>query len=339
MTRSVRILSAGPALSVQDKGRPGFLAEGLTRGGAMDTLALAEGAALLGQDAGLAVIEMGGMGGTFEFSEDTRIALTGAPMPAQCDGAALAWHASHLIPAGTPLKLGVAPTGGYGYLHVGGGIDTPARMGARATHLSAGLGALLQSGDTLPVGPDRGSETGMTLRPSDRFSGGDIRVVVSMQTDLFDTETQERFGQTVFRRDARANRMGIRLDHSEAPFAAAGQLNILSDVIVTGDIQVTGDGAPFVLMADCQTTGGYPRIGTVLPTDLPRIAQAPEGAPLRFTFVDLQAARDIEIRAAAERAKLRSTLQPLVRDPALIRDLLSYRLIDGAVSATADPFE
>lgn len=339
MTRCLRILNAGPALSVQDLGRPGYLAQGLTRGGAMDTLALAEGAALLGQDISLAALELGGMGGTFEFSEETRIALTGAPMPAQCEGDTLAWHASHLIPAGGVLKVGVAQTGSYGYLNVGGGIDTPQRMGARATHLSAGLGALLQSGDSLPLGPDKGHSTGMKLSPADRFSGGDIRVIASMQTDLFDSETQNRFTQTTFRRDARANRMGIRLDHSEAPFAAAGQLNILSDVIVTGDIQVTGDGAPFVLMADCQTTGGYPRIGTVLPADLPRIAQAAAGAVLRFAFVDMQTARDIETRDASDRAKLRSILQPLVRDPALMRDLLSYRLIDGAICALTDPFE
>ncbi|MEQ6249351.1 urea amidolyase [Sulfitobacter sp. HNIBRBA3233] len=339
MSRTVTLASAGPALSVQDMGRPGFLAQGLTRGGAMDTLALAEGAALLGQDPGLAAIELGGMGGTFTFGEDTRIALTGAPMPASCDGETLAWYASHLIPAGAKLVIGVAQTGNYGYLHVGGGIDVAERMGARATHLSAGLGALLAAGDELPVGPDKGTSTGMTLTPEARFDGGTVRIVASMQTDLFDAQTQDQFTATAFKRDARANRMGVRLDHDGPAIAAAGQLNILSDVIVQGDIQVTGDGAPFVLMADCQTTGGYPRIATVIPADLPRMAQAPAGATLRFSFVDMSEARAIQERDTAARAKLKSTLRPLLRDPSTIRDLLSYTLISGVVSATHDPYQ
>jgi allophanate hydrolase len=116
-------------------------------------------------------------------------------------------------------------------------------------------------------------------------------------------------------------------------------LTILSDVIVPGDIQITGDGAPFVLMCECQTTGGYPRIGTVLPSDLARVAQAPAGAILTFGFVDLDAARAIEQRATAARAALQSCVTPLLRDPHSIRDLLGYQLISGAINATENPFE
>lgn len=338
MKAMLEVLSCGPAVTVQDKGRPGYLAQGLTRGGAADVTALLEGAALLGQSAELAALEMVGMGGSFRATTGIRIALTGAPMAATLDDAPLVWNASHLLPAGAKLKIGGARTGAYGYLHVGGGIDTPQMMGARSAHLSAGLGAALAAGDTLPIGSDKGGTTGMTLPEVDRFDGGTIRIITSVQTDRFDAETQARFTATTFRRDARANRMGVRMDHAGAPFMAADQLTILSDVIVPGDIQITGDGAPFVLMCECQTTGGYPRIGTVLPCDLPRVAQTPAGAEVRFEFVSLEDARAIMQRACDAHSGLAKSLIPLLRDPHTMRDLLSYQLISGAISATSNPF-
>ncbi|MEP1944036.1 MAG: urea amidolyase, partial [Sulfitobacter sp.] len=199
-------------------------------------------------------------------------------------------------------------------------------------------GKAIAQGDTLPIGKDRGSVTGMTLPVDARFDGGRIRVVSSMQTDQFDAPTRARFEQTAFKRDARANRMGVRMDHDGEPFKAAGQLTIVSDVIVPGDIQIAGDGAPFVLMCESQTTGGYPRIGTVLPCDMPRVAQAGAGTALTFQFVDLDQARAIELRDATARNALRTAVTPLLRDPRDIRDLLSYQLISGAISATNDPF-
>ena len=172
------VQDAGPGVSVQDLGRPGYLAFGLSRGGAADRLAMAEGAALLHQSEGLAALEMAGMGGIFEVSHDTRIALTGAPMRASVDGAPLAWNASHLLHAGSRLSIGAATRGVYGYLHLGGGIATPERLGARSAHLAAGLGALIAAGDALPLGEDRtGAETGLCLPTDDRFEGGAVRVV------------------------------------------------------------------------------------------------------------------------------------------------------------------
>jgi allophanate hydrolase len=332
-TRSLTVVEAGPSLTVQDAGRPGYLGEGLSRSGAADALALAEGAALLGQDAGLAAVEMAGMGGAFRASEDIRIALTGAPMRADIDGARLAWNASHLLPAGAVLRVGAAETGNYGYLHLGGGVSVPPVLGSRAAHLAAGLGRALQAGDSLPVGDDPGGKTGLTLEPAPRFGGGEVRITESMQTALFSDDTRARFEATDFNRDARANRMGVRLAFDGAPFAARGQLAILSEVIVPGDIQMTGDGTPFVLLPECQTTGGYPRIATVIPPDMARVAQAGAGAVLRFRFVDRDEGVAALSRHRAALADLPRTVRPLLRDPAQMPDLLSYHLIDGAVSA------
>ena len=339
MSGTLTILQAGPAMTIQDLGRPGYRAVGLTHGGAADPTALHEGAALLGQDPNSAALEMAGSGGSFQVDEDIRIALTGAQMQVSIDGEPIAWNASHLLPAGAKLTIGGARDGAYGYLHVGGGFDVEPVMESRSSHLAAGIGRLLQTGDSLPVGKDSGSVTGQTPPRDSRFGGERVRIVSSMQTDAFDEATRARFTETTFRRDARANRMGARMDHEGEGFATGGQLTIVSEVITPGDIQITGDGAPFVLMCECQTTGGYPRIGTVIPCDLPIVAQAQPGAALRFEFIDLDEALAAETRHRADLAALPNHRQPLLRDPARIRDLLGYQLISGVVSATADPFE
>jgi allophanate hydrolase len=337
MSRRLIIQTAGPGMSVQDMGRPGYLAYGLSRGGAADRQAMAEGAALLHQDQGLAALEMAGMGGSFEVSHDTRIALTGAPMRASIDGAAVAWNASHMLSAGSRLGIGGATRGVYGYLHLGGGIDTTDRLGARSAHLAAGIGGLVAAGTDLPLGEDgdedrAGGETGLTLPEDTRFDGGELRVVPGFQTGFFAEDEIVRFEATLFTRAARGNRMGVRLDPDGAGFASDAGLSVLSEIIVPGDIQITGDGTPFVLLAECQTTGGYPRIGSVLPCDLPRVAQAAPGARLRFRLVTPEEGTAIERAAAALRKGLRRAVRPLLRDPHDIRDLLSYQLIGGVTA-------
>ncbi|MCM2562948.1 biotin-dependent carboxyltransferase family protein [Lutimaribacter sp. EGI FJ00015] len=332
MSRTLTIHQAGPGVTVQDMGRPGYLSLGLSRGGAADTRALAEGAALLRQSPDCAVLEMTGMGGTFEVDHDTRIALTGAPMQTAIDGDPIAWNASHLLPAGARLTIGAARAGVYGYLHLGGGIDTDPILGARSVHLAAGLGARVAAGDVLPLGDDSGAETGLALPPDDRFAGGTVRVVPSLQTGLFAQSEIDRFEDTEFHRDNRGNRMGVRVVPPGEGFAPEGGRSVLSEIIVPGDIQITGDGTPFVLLAECQTTGGYPRIGAVLPCDLPRVAQAAAGAQLRFRFVSAEEGLAALRREAESRKGLAKAAHPLVRDPATIRDLLSYQLISGVTN-------
>lgn len=326
----------GPVATLQDMGRPGYLKQGLSRGGAADRQALNEGAALLGQDPGLAALEMAGTGGEFEATGDLRIALSGAPMAASIDGAGVAWNASHMLQPGQRLSIGAAKSGVYGYLHLGGGIAAPQFLGARSAHLLAGIGGMVQVGDRLIRDRDGGGPAGLVLAVSDRFRGGTVRVVPSVQTDLFARDVLDRFEATGFTRGQRANRMGVEMLSDGAGFTAAGQLNILSEMIVPGDIQMTGDGLPFVLLPECQTTGGYPRIATVIPSDLPIVAQAPMGAPIRFEFVTLEQALAAERVYETTLAGLRKSCRPLIRDVADIGDLLSYQLVSGAISAHGD---
>lgn len=333
MSRELIVRSAGPGVTIQDQGRPGYLAVGLSRGGAMDRLALAEGAALLRQSDNCAAVEMAGFGGEFEASETTMIALTGAPMRTTIDGDAAAWNTTHLLEKGVRLSIGGAMQGSYGYLHVRGGLAAALQLGAQSAHLVAGLGHALKAGDRVALGDGTGTvEPAMTLPVADRFQGGTVRIVPSLQTDVFDRAEIARFEQSVFKRDARGNRMGVRLLPPGEGFKAEAGLSILSEVIVPGDVQITGDGTPFVLMSECQTTGGYPRIGSVLPSDLPIIAQAQPGASLTFRFVSLDEAVAIERKEKDRRAGLRASIRPLIRDPHQMHDLLSYQLISGVIA-------
>jgi len=334
--KSLLVKRAGPALTIQDMGRCGNLAFGLSRGGAADKRALHEGAALLRQKADLAALEMTGVGGEFVAQGDVRIALTGARMRAKIDGESIAWNSSHLLLNGSVLSIGPAEVGVYGYLHVGGGIDTPMMLGARSAHLGAGIGRLLEDGECLPVGADRTDVVNEVLECDDRFEVHEIRVLRSHQTALFGEETIKRFEQTEFERDIRSNRMGVRMSSIGDGFQTGEGLTVLSEVIVPGDIQIAGDGAPFVLMAECQTTGGYPRIGTVIPSDLSRVAQASLGGRMRFRFVSLEDALAIEEKKRLEIESLRGKVKPRVRNPSDIKDLLGYQLISGVVAGNED---
>ncbi len=331
MSGSLTIQSVGPGVSVQDLGRPGYLAQGLSRGGAADTLALYEGAALLRQPVG-AALEMAGMGGRFVADRDLRIALTGAPMRGRLDGAPLVWNASHAVPKGAVLDIGGASQGVYGYLTLGGGLAVPMQLGAQSAHLAAGLGRVLKPGDTLPLGQDDGRETGLTLAVDPRWQGGALRVLPSLQTQVFPDAQRVRFTSSRFTRDARGNRMGVRLVPEGEGFGLAAGQTILSEVIVPGDIQIPGDGAPYVLLSECQTTGGYPRIGTVLGADLPRVAQSPPGAELQFRFVTRDEALGIETAMRKHIKGLARAATPLVRDPHEMPDLMSYTLISGVTA-------
>ena len=337
MTAKLIVARAGPALSIQDLGRPGYMSFGLSQGGAADRLAMAEGAALLGQDVNLAALEMAGFGGVFQASQDMRIALTGAPMKATVDDQPAIWNAVHSVKAGQRITIGAASRGVYGYLHVGGGFATPRRLDSRSTHIVAGIGEAIITGTELPIGIDANASSGGVMLPvQDRFSGGIVRVSPSAQTDRFSKAERKRFQATQFVRTPHGNRQGVQLEFDGAPISADGQLSILSEIMVPGDIQMTGSGNPFVLLPECQTTGGYPRIATVLPQDLPIVAQAAPGTPLQFCFVSIEKALETARTMAQIVLDLKRQRQPLIRDPRDIHDLLSYQMISG-VTAGLEP--
>jgi biotin-dependent carboxylase-like uncharacterized protein len=309
---------------------------GLSRGGAADRRGFLEGAALLGNPPHAAALEMTVGGGRFRVDAPARIALSGARLRATINGSAIEHHASYRLNPGEILDIGPAEGGVYGYLHVSGGLLTDEELGGRGRHRIAGLGPDLEQGDSLPFGPDPEPEA-PPLRIRSAVPGTEpVRIIPGPQTALFPKEARERFEATTFTRSPRGNRQGVRMDQDGAPFATEAQLGQVSDFISEGDIQMTGDGTPFVLLAECQTMGGYPRIGTVIPADLPRIAQALPGAKIRFRFIDFDQAEatwqsDEDLYRAFRKAR-----SPRIRDPREMADLLSYELIDRPGPEVAD---
>lgn len=341
--RFLEILSIGPAASIQDRGRPGYQRYGVSTGGALDPVALDEAAALLDQDASLASIELCMFGGSFKaVGGSLRLALTGAKMAAaRIDDAGgrspVTWRSSFILEPNEILELGPTTDGFAGYLSVGGGIATPLELGSRAAHTRAGLGGgALSAGTQLPIGDDPNDKTGLTLPESDRLGKSEIRALWGPHAHLYPEDERNRFATTEFMLSSKRDRMGAKLEFEGAAFHTEGALAGLSDAVSRGDIQLTGEGLPFALLADSQPTGGYPRIATIATADLPALAQLSTGSRFRFIMVDEETAVDALRREMSARAALRGALKPLLRDPHDVPDLLSYNLIDGVVSGAEE---
>ncbi len=333
MTVTLHINRAGPGLSLQDLGRADLISQGISPGGAADRLAILEAAALLGLQTPASAIEMAGMGAEFHVDAPMRFALTGAPMRAFVDDIPVKWDASHVLAPEQTLRIGSATRGMYGYLTFAGDFLTPQWLSSRSTHLVAGIGGLITSGDVFELGDDPAPHTqALNLPAQDRFAGGDLRVMPGPQTALFSPQTRARFFAAEFTRGPRGNRQGVEVLSPDQPFSSENTKSLISDFIIPGDIQLTGTGLPYVLLAECQTIGGYPRIGTVVPDDLPRIAQCPPGGKLRLIELSLEEAEALYITDAERLAQIYKRTSPLYRNPKDIHDLLSYQLISGATA-------
>ena len=328
MSGNLTIVRAGPGLSIQDLGRPGGMGLGLSRGGAADRTGFLQGTALLGNPPDAAGLEMTVGGGRFRVDSPARIALSGAPVRATINGSPLEHLASYALAPGDILDIGPTEGGVYGYLHIAGGLLTEQELSGRGRHKIAGLGADVGDGDALPFGDDTEVDAPPLRLTPDLPGTAPIRVIPGPQTALFPNDVIERFQATTFTRSPRGNRQGVRMDSDSPPFATEAQLGQVSDFITEGDIQMTGDGTPFVLLADCQTMGGYPRIGTVIPADLSRIAQTLPGAKVSFRFIELEEAGALWQSDEDLYRSFRAQRQPRIRDPREMADLLSYELID-----------
>lgn len=336
--RRLDIISCGPSLTLQDRGRPGYLACGVSAGGAMDRRALAEGQGLLGNSSDCAAIEMVGTGGRFTASGGpVWIALTGAPFRVSVDATPVKWRTVFCLQEEQVLDIGPCLEGNYGYLSVGGGFDVPPVLGSRATQPRAGIGGVegrpLKAGDRLPVGDsDHLPDNPMILPPADYFNATVIRVLWGAQAHLFPAEERSRFTETRFRISASMDRMGVRLETGAYPIRTDSGLVAISDSVVLGDLQVPGNGRPIALMADRQPTGGYPRIATIISADIPAFAQLRPGTEVLFRAIDEDEALEALRQMTTMLGRVRSSARPLIRDPRDIPDLLSYNLIDGVVA-------
>jgi 5-oxoprolinase (ATP-hydrolysing) subunit C len=299
------ITSIGPASSVQDGGRFGAQRFGLTPSGAMDRLGLAAANCLAGNALFAPAIEIGPYGAALTARGGAvRAGLSGAPRSAETAGRPVAWDTSVTIADGETLKLGMARGGSFSYLAVEGGIKGEPMFGSFSVNARVGLGSPfprpLQAGDELSVaaasaGPERRIDLPTT-------ASGPIRVVLGPQNDEFSDDAISLFLDSEWKISATSDRMGYRIEGPVIKHRHGH--NIVSDGTVNGSIQVPGNGQPIVLMSDRGTSGGYPKIATVISADFGRLAQVPTGTPFRFKAVGIE-----EAQAEARKfAKLLRTL-------------------------------
>jgi biotin-dependent carboxylase-like uncharacterized protein len=285
------ITAIGPASSVQDGGRFGAQRYGLVPSGAMDRLALAAANCLVGNERFAAAIEVGPLGATFTAREGAvRVALAGAVRNADLAKRAVAFDTSITLADGESLSLGFARGGTFSYLAIEGGVQGEPMFGSLAVNARAGLGSPyprpLQAGDKLQVTVASGAVERAIDLPS--VTEGPIRVVMGPQDDEFG-DARQHFLDSEWKISATSDRMGYRLEGPVIKHLHGH--NIVSDGTVNGSIQVPGNGAPIVLMPDRGTSGGYPKIATVITADLGRFAQIPAGRGFHFRAVSMAEAQ------------------------------------------------
>lgn len=286
----ITVLNPGLFTTVQDAGRWGYQAYGVSVTGAMDRFAYRVANLLAGNAPDAAALEMTVFGGTYHFERACYVALTGADMQAELNGAKTANWSSFFVPAGSELNLGYAASGCRAYMAVHGGIDVPLVLGSRATYTRAGFGGVdgraLQCSDRLNLveTPTACAQPHARMLPTQFIPNYDthihLRVLLGPQDDLFTPEGIETLFNSTYTITTDADRMGYRL---EGPVIAhRAKADIVSDALCQGAIQVPGHGMPIVMMADRQTTGGYTKIGAVIGSDLSLLAQATPGNTVSF---------------------------------------------------------
>lgn len=327
-----RVLFAGPLVSFQDGGRFGHKRFGVPASGPMDRLSHGAANVALGNPSTATAVEIS-MGGLMLecLSGSVTLAVTGGTFSVE--------HAGHRTPSWTALtvqagdKVSIRPgaDGSWAYMAVCGQLMTPKWLGHSATHSLSGFGGgSLTSAqeftvENATVSPAR---EGDIARPDFADLNGTARVVMGPQDQHFTSDAIHKFQTTQFELTAAFDRMGLRL--SGPTLALKEALSIPSEPVLRGSIQVAGDGVPTVLLADHQTTGGYPKIATVIGDDVGKIAQLRAGDGLRFSAISpaeaIALARDTAAKSAAYYSAIatpRGTLNQRLMDANLISGVVS----------------
>ncbi|WP_091714877.1 biotin-dependent carboxyltransferase family protein [Methylobacterium phyllostachyos] len=330
---ALTIETAGPGITLQDRGRHGFLRYGITAAGPMDPLMHATANRAVGNPLDATAIEIS-TGGVTVSAEDAplEIALVAPGFRVSLDGAALPVAVVLNLEPGRTLVVRAGAAGSWGYLAVGGRFAVAPVLGSTATHTRSGLGGLdgraLAGGDRLSVADGRPGDAApqRLIAPWLARDPGTVRVVLGPQDDYFAPDQIAAFLAGPWTVSPRGDRMACFLDGT--PLRHAKGHDIVSDGIAMGAIQVPGNGLPIVLMADRQSTGGYPKIATVIGADLGRLAQARGGMPIMFRPVSVDEA------VAARRAERDILRAPVAREPVVRTSfasdfLLGLNLVDG----------
>ncbi|MGL5012202.1 MAG: biotin-dependent carboxyltransferase family protein, partial [Paracoccaceae bacterium] len=292
--------------------RHGYLRYGVTPAGPMDWLSHAMANTILGNPPNVAAIEVGPAGLSFTTTAPLRVAIAAPGFRVLRAGNPIPSRAALTITPGLRIDILPGPEGTWAYIALTGGIAADAIMGSLATHQRSGLGPFgggpLQTDDLLHATAPAPSDTPdqCIILPATRETLP-IRYIPGPQDDLFPPATHTALQSHPFTVSPKSDRMAYRL--IGPPLPASNGHDIVSDGIPLGAIQVPGDGQPFVLMADRQPTGGYPKIGCIIRADLPRMAQLRPGQPFQFAPVTV----DQAVTALAEATASITTLHNKLR--------------------------
>jgi antagonist of KipI len=307
----IRVMEPGLFTTVQDLGREGFGAMGVSPSGAADAVSLRIGNRLVGNAEGAAGLEMTLLGGAFEFPEGAMVALAGSDFGATLDGKPAELRATFETKPGQVLKMGSTRTGARCYLCVRGGVEVELFLGSASTHVLSGLGGFegraLRKGDVLKIGAAGGAarQRRLSARALKEMEPRRVlRVTPGPQSDWFPEAAQRLFYAGRYLVAEESNRMGIRLRSEAVLGTPSGKM--ISEGVSLGAVQVPEGGQPIILFVEQQTTGGYPKIANVISADFHSLGQLRPRDEVRFERVDWEAARDLlreqeELLASEER--------------------------------------
>jgi biotin-dependent carboxylase-like uncharacterized protein len=347
MTSTLRILSPGLSTTVQDRGRPGFQRLGVSVSGALDPVALRAANALVGNAAGTAALEAIYIGPSFVIeAEDARLSFVGADAAVEIlanedagSGDVITPMRSVCLRRGQVVRIGSLKKGATLYIAVEGGFAIEPVLGSVSTDRRGKLGGwqgrALVAGDALPLRRTTATERGeQRIEDLDLTPPGRFRAVLGPQSDHFSDDEIASFFAAEYIVTAGSDRMGLRLDGR--PIRHRAGFNIVSDAIAPGSIQVPGNGLPIVLLADHQTTGGYPKIATVISADLPAIGRVPIGSKISFARVSMEEAAAARRQMLTLLDEINDKIVPLSPPAAAVAlRLLEYNLISGVHDAAA----
>lgn len=294
---------AGPLVTFQDAGRPGNMRYGVAASGPMDRLAYDAAHAAIGNEPGLTAIEVSLGGLMLVCSKGSlTVAITGGDFVVEHAGQKTSSWTILTLRQGEKLAIRAGKAGSWAYLAFAGALATDVWLGSQATHSTSGFGGgAVQAGRSLVISDTevRENRLGDITKP-EFIPNGPVRVVIGPQDQHFTSLVIEHFTSATFSVTDAYDRMGMRL--SGPALELDGALSIPSEPIVRGSVQVSGDGVPTILLADHQTTGGYPKIATVISCDTDSVAQLRAGQIMRFVSITGQQSVD-EVRNFVIRRK------------------------------------
>ncbi|MBZ9687142.1 biotin-dependent carboxyltransferase family protein [Clostridium estertheticum] len=316
----MKILKPGMYTTIQDEGRYNYQKSGMSVAGAMDQFSLRVANILVGNSDGEACLEATIMGPEIKFQGEAMIAVTGANLVPRINNVAVDMWCGVKVSDGDVLSFGTVKSGCRSYISITNGIDVPEVMGSKSTYVKGKVGGfegrILKAGDEIRIRSSEGSNFDSRVKLPTEFipsynKDNMVRVVMGPQDDYFTAEGINTFFNCPYEVTNEADRMGYRLSGTKISHKTGA--DIISDGITMGSVQVPGHGAPIIMMADRQTTGGYTKIATVITPDINIVGQLKPGDSIRFKAIDIVEAHKIykkyirdfhEIRECV--AKLRS---------------------------------